>query len=324
MATGKRFKFELHTVQPAQPVPLNTVGSSEGSDFTWYRNFLSAVEVGGRVYVSGGMRVYKVGDVFMSVLGVLDVKRNEWTWLPLEGPRENGCRKFLYGDSLYHFGKADWKNKKSGDVSRFDLNLQEWSYCNSTGTRPGHRGSFSGHFIEERSQFLVCGGWKADEGCQNDVYLLNMPQCHWNKPQVKGTPPPHVGNHGSCIRQGVFYCYGGMVKVKSKLEMFMLHFGKNVVTWSNIRTNKIDHGPASSFSMLPFRNLILLCGACCDTNQVVLYDPAVGEFFEVALKAKVTIGSGSATVPFNGGEEFLIFGLGSNLKNYVRLSVIES
>lgn len=55
------------------------------------------------------------------------------------------------------------------------------------------------------------------------------------KPQVKGTSPETIGNHGSSIRNGVLYCYGGKVRVNDQLEMFMLNFGRDVVAWSNTR-----------------------------------------------------------------------------------------
>ena len=322
--------MELELVRPAMRETLSELSATAGNNqyHTTATRYCAVAQVGHRIYVTGKIGVQRLGDTTFAVIAVLDIVRSEWTWIRRRGPGyQEGCI-FLLADGLYWFGPGDWQNSRSGDMSRFDLATEEWAFCHSTGQMPEHRRCFSGHFMEERWQFILFGGQKLNYTAQNDVYLMDLPQCHWVKPTVKGRAPTERWQHGSCVYNGVFYCYGGWSPGgRSREGLFLLHFvGKHSVVWSNPQTNAETVGPLSSFALVPWRGSLYLCGGVNyeGDQKITQYDVEKRTFsaLEAAVGNDLSLGFGTVGISIDGGRAVALFGGQNDVQAYLRLTAL--
>ena len=315
----------LRRVKLKQPEPINAEACRLGhGNSTTLPPYSDAEQVGRYIYVVGKLGNTVVNGFHWSVVAVLDIPTKSWRWIYGPGAFLQGSKIFLFEDALYAFGHRDWKDGVSKDLSVFDLILGEWSFANSTGPRSDHRSYFSGHFLEDRSQFLVFGGISG--GVRSDVYLVQMPHCRWIQPVVKGRPPAGRWQHGSCVHNGVFYCYGGWKAYgRHKDGLFLLHIGpQNLVTWSkpNLATESCMR--LSSFSFVPFCGRLLLCGGYGPTgfHQVSMYEPATGELSVLRNNPQdEQFGHGAVVLPIESGSALLILGGRGELDYYLSLTL---
>ena len=283
----------------------DSVITPESFSSTTYFGYQSAQLVGHRIYLFGIGGLSRVRGEFKCFIAVLDTRAKEWKWILCEGPRDPGCQVFLYNDCIYHYGIVDWRNKESRSLSEFDLAFGEWSYCNSSGTAPRNRKYFSGHLIEEKHVFLVFGGYNSIS-VFNDIHLLRLPQFAWMSPKVTGSIPTPRKQYGSCVYQGVFYCYGGLgLDTHEQNDLYILRFDSlNRATWSRARTNTQILRNLSNFTMAPFRNVLLILGGASDEgrHEVSMYNPSSNRCSRVSTRNSQQLSyNGHSAVSLEGG-----------------------
>ena len=294
---------------------------------TTYMQYCAAVRVGPFMYVAGIIgKQYRANEMTTSMMGVLDIEQRVWQWIRYVGSFEQGSGMFLYKDSLYSLGKRDHTGAESGKLSRFDLALNEWSYCHTKGPGPGSISYFSGHFLEPLSRYVVFGGY--GNRLANGVYLLDIPEFLWSEALIKGTPPMGRFQHGSCVHKGVIYIYGGWHN-GSRCDdgLFLLKVGRGrTATWSSPRTNAAAFGGRSSFVFTSVGRILLLSGGYWQHGLAGLacYDPDLKEFKTVNLSTDLreAIGSGACGVHVDNGQSIAILG-GRSSWDHVRISVGE-
>ena len=294
---------------------------------TTLARYSCAERVGRYVYVFGHLcSSYKDGKKW-SVVAVLDIPMKTWRWIFCPSAGVQGSAVFLYEDALYMFGHQDWRGKTSRELSKFDLILEKWSYSYSTGEKPSNRSYFSGHFLEREKRFLVFGGTSA--GIRNDVHLLQLPEHKWLPLVIKGRPPDARWQHGSCVHNGVFYCYGGWGPTSRYSDgLHILRFSRGgIATWSNAGTNADSFTPLSSFALVPFGNKLFFCGGYGrDTlHQLSVYDPTTDTFSQLGQKpGDRKLGFGTRVVTVETDRSLLIFGGHAQLDYCVQLKLHEA
>ena len=293
-------------------------------DSTTLARYSCAERVGRYVYVLGHLCATSEAGERWSVVAVLDFPRKTWRWIFCPGGVFQGSAVFLYEDALYMFGIRDWRGDSSRELSKFDLIFERWSYAYSTGEKPMNRSYFSGHFLEREKRFLVFGG--TSDGIRNDVHLLQFPEHKWLPLVIKGRPPDGRWQHGSCVHNGVFYCYGGWGYASRYNDgLHVLRFSRGgVATWSTAGTNADSFTPVSSFSLVPFANKLFLCGGYgrVTLHQLSVYDPATDMFSELGQKPgddKLGFGTSVATVETD--RALWIFGGHAQLDYCVQLTL---
>ena len=321
---------EQHMSFSVGKVPLtgwNSVNdvTKEGSDVFQAPQYASMSRVGPFLYMAGTI----CEQVFphrrsSNVIALLDVVLEEWRWIPYDGSFAQGAGMFLFEDSLYSLGPMDWMRDATGNISRFDLALEEWSYCHTLGEGPGPRAYFSGHFIEPLRRFVVFGGLGTAD--MNDVHLLDIPEWSWCKAKAKGAAPQGRFQHGSCIYKGIIYIYGGWTEgARCNDELYLLEVGKGKsVRWSSPQTNAMGFGTRSSFAFIPLGRVLLLCGGFSNmgAENLSFYDPDIREFKDVELGDELLshFGSGSCAISIEDGGAIALFGGLSHLRSYTRIS----
>ena len=285
MSQGSRVSISLKTFALKEAKTIDEL-ARKGSEIRRYDDYSAAVRVGPYIYISGlrGRQQDTKGQ-YTSMVGVLHVGLKTWRWILCEGYSEQGTSMFLYGDSLIRLGRTDLLGVKNGNLSRFDLSLNEWSYCHTVGEGPGPRLYFSGHVLEHLKHYVVFGGYPN----QNDssVFILGMPEFRWSKAVSKGTPPKGRCQQGSCVYRGVIYIYGGKHHGIRCHDLYLLKVGSGrTVTWSSPRTNAADFGGRSSFLLIPCGRILLLCGGYDNNGRTRLsyYDPESREFTKVDIE----------------------------------------
>ena len=287
--------------------------------------YCAAALVGHRIYVTGRICTVNRLHACSSVVAILDLPRSTWRWIYCKVPGPIGCSMFLYDDTLYRFGGRANLDYLPPELSRFDLVEEMWSSCYTTGTKPVRRSYFSGHFIENRGRFLVFGGI-GPGGFKSDVSLLQMPECLWIQPKVIGNPPSKRQQHGSCVVNDVFYCYGGWGpggRIGGPLFLLHLEYG-NTVTWSQAKTNAEDFIPLSSFSFLRSEDKLLILGGNQGNrfHHLSIYKLRTRRFEHCRDTQKTEpFWYGNAAVPIENGREFVILGGDNRLDCYLRLTV---
>lgn len=322
--SGSTRSYTLKSVTLNDTEPINAAAIRRGHHGLSTQPRYSAVEQVGHYFYAYGSLSYRIGPSSRwAVIAVLDFPQKMWRWIYCPGCGLQGSKVFLYNDALYMFGARDWQGKVSREMSKFDLMEESWSYALSSGEKPVNRSYFSGHFMEYRNQFMIFGG-TADK-LINEVNLLQMPECRWIKPVVKGNPPAGRWQHGSCIYKGVFYCYGGWGR-RSRLDdgLYLLHFGHtDIVTWSKPKTMPEDFTPMSSFAFVPFGDVLLMCGGYSGTylHYLSVFDLATGEFSHVEGEAdNPELGFGAAVLPIHNGRALFILGGTAHFSSYIELS----
>ena len=313
-------------VSPAQTKTLSQFGTQVGR--VWVNSsdprYSVTERVGHFIYVVGRLGLHRKDEKRWAVVGILDIRKSSWTWLPREGPGyQEGCM-CMFGDALYWFGPGDWQHRPTGDVSRFDLVLHEWSHCCSIGDRPDNRKSATAHLLEEREQFLLFGGQTVQGSMRSDLHLFHIPSRKWQRPDVKGRPPAKRWQHGSCVDRGVFYCYGGWGQTGRCVDgLYCMEFKGNTAIWSQPQTNHTMVGPLSSFKFMPFNGVLLLCGGLPRGEaKVTQYDPRKREFKEVSLtmgRNVTKLGYGIGAVEIDAGRSIALFGGSNTLNRYIVL-----
>ena len=317
---SERPALVVRAVVGEEDTELRKVGKPGGYHFSTQVSCACSEVVGGRIYVTGRLLKFEQNGKTMSVVAVLDIAKHRWRWVPLEGPGSAGSRMFLYEDSIFLFGLVNWRNVRSNSLSRLDLQLEEWSTYPCAGKHPSPRSFFSGHFIEERGQFLLFGG-KRLRLFLNDLALLDMSQRSWIKPRMKGRPPSPRYDQGSCVHKGVFYLYGGVTaRGMAARELFILEFAsRNKVTWSCPKTNAATTvGTLCAFTMSSFGNVLLLCGGVrgYGANKIAQYDPDTERFSTFDVKGAKQIGSSHWASSVNHGRT-LVLGSRGPIRKYL-------
>ena len=289
--------------------------------------YSSGAQVGDKIYVVGRFCQRIIAGVRWSAIAALHIATSEWKWIFCEGTVSASCRMFLYNDSLYSYGLANWKGAASKDLSRFDLALEEWSDLNTYGQKPERRAYCSGHFLENRDEFLVFGG-KAKGRKVNDIYLLRVLSRTWIRPKVKGNPPEPRWQHGSCVYKGVFYCCGGWGD-RHRLNdgIFLLHFESgHQVIWSHVVLANAFVG-VSSVALFPFANVLLLFGGRqrdFEFHSLSCYDPSAEKFTKLLNEQAFGVSTyGNETILIDNGRKVIILGGTNELDSYIRVSTLE-
>ena len=331
--SGSSLNYSLHKrvtlekIRLHQREEMNNQARSLGhAHYTTLPRYSCAERVGRYVYVFGHLCSSLKDGERWSVVAVLDFPMKTWRWIFCPGSGFQGSAIFLYEDALYMFGHRDWQGMSSRELSKFDLIFEKWSYAYSTGSKPGNRSYFSGHFLEREKRFLVFGGTSA--GIRNDIYLLQLPEHKWLPLVIKGRPPDARWQHGSCVHRGVFYCYGGWgYDARFNDGLHVLRFSRGgVATWSTAGTNADSFTPLSSFSIVPFASKLFLCGGYGrDTlHQLSVYDPATDMFYELGEKpGDDMLGFGTSVVTAENDRALLIFGGQAQMDYCVQLTLHE-
>ena len=263
------------------------------------------------------------------VVGVLDIPKLEWRWIEYHNSLIHEPHMFLYDDSLYLYNEVDFNGDRTGKVSRFDLNLEEWSYCNVKGQSPGARPGCTGNYLEKLKRFVVFGGVTRG-GPNNDVHLFLMPERRWMKPEVKGKPPQGRYCHSSCVHYGTVFFLGGRTRNSAYCTdgLFMLRIGHGgCANWSSIQANGPENLVLHSAAMISSRGQLWICGGVSeDPHGLVVYDLQGEEFkqIRVAPTALEKFGYGGAAFMIEEGRTFGIFGGQNKTHNFVRLTVAQT
>ena len=300
--------------------------SQSHSSVTPLMRYICAEKVGRYIYLLGPLCSRSGTGERWTVVAALDFPRKTWRWIFCPGDVGQGSAIFLYEDALYMFGIRDWRGNSSREMSKFDLIFEKWSYAGTTGEKPANRSYFSGHFLEQEKRFLVFGG--TYRGMRNDVHLLQMPQRRWLPLVIKGRPPEPRWQHGSCVHNGVFYCYGGWGHTRRYNDgLHVLRFSQGVATWSTAGTNADSFTPLSSYSLVPFGNKLLFCGGYGRDilHQLSVYDPATDMFTELGKKpGDRKLGFGISVVTAETDRSLLIFGGHAQLDYSLQLTLHEA
>ena len=298
--------------------------AKSGLHIATYLQYSTAARVGPYIYMGGVIGQQRNANAeHSSMMAVLNIKLMAWHWIPYKGSSSAGSCTFLYEDGLFSLGPNDYMRKNSGKLSRFDLSLNEWSYCHTVGDGPGPRAYFSGHLLEKfnRSRFIVFGGVE-----RSTVSLLEIPEFRWVEATASGTPAPGRFQHGSCLHEGVIYIYGGYrggQRIRDDLYLLEVGSGRKV-RWSSPRTNAAAFGVRSSFLFISAGRILLMCGGYTNTGDAGLayYDPDLQEFNRVRENPQMLrlLGYGACGCPIENGRTFAILG-GRNTFNLITATV---
>ena len=286
-----------------------------------------------------GHKVYHPGSIFANgrnetAVVILDIHTNVWRLVHGTGPGAYPGRGVLYKDNILWWGRenAEGKVAKEMSLSRFDLLTEEWSNCQTLGYAPCRRFQYSFDFVESRRRGIVFGGKDRLNNNLNDVHLLDVEKHRWTQPVIKGTPPSGRYGHGSCVHDGVFYCFGGHnVGGSFGHGVFLLEFeSSNVGAWS---VPGIPYGlpRMTSFAMIHVQGLILIFGGYSsaslfvyDTNKGIMRKPKVripGSFYQSASGIADGNSSGVSAVCLEKDRVVGIFGKSGNCRSYLRISM---
>ena len=290
-----------------------------------WNNF--AMNVGHRVYLPcpathGATRV--------SSMVIMDLKKHHWECQHIPGPCSFSGRACLYSDKIVWLGMGNHAGERGTGgllLSTFDLAMQEWSGLVAKGSPPRERYAFSCEMVEDRDRVLVFGGKGTLNESFNDVHLLDVQHSRWIQPVVRGSPPGRRGYCGSCVHDGVFYCYGGVEQHRYSDGVYVLRFSANdVVTWSKPKVvfDGITALPLSSFALVPFQGVLILCGGLGSGNRFLrIYDPKTGKVSEWHPEVPLRFagfGSGISALSLEGGKVIGVFGVHASCNRYLRIS----
>ena len=264
----------------------------------------------------------------------IDLNKDVWRCDPIPGPCTTHGRCFLYRDLIVWLGQKDFIGEstraQSIYVSAYDILLKEWSNFPTAGSPPPDLTGFSGDFMEDRNMFIIFGGEKMPNMFTNDVHLLDVERKKWIQPVVKGKSPEARCWHGTCVHNGVMYCYGGVSEYSRRLSdgVFALHLStNNVVTWSKPKMLLGEVSPfhLSSFVILPYQGKLILLGGRGDDagSGLRMYDPKSCKMSRIRPKLGTKhsgYGYGISAIPLRGGDAVAVFGKNGSCKSYDRIS----
>lgn len=284
--------------------------------------------VGHKLYVTGSICSYRKRGTPYSTVAILDIPRKHWNWVHCEGPGNNDGTAWLQEEMIFVAAVGD-KSEGKLALHAFDVVLEEWLRLGSEGPSPEERRCFSGHLVEELGSFLLFGGQARRTGQPlNDVWMYSTEQHHWMAPLVKGSPPAPRWQHGSCMYNGIFYCYGGWrIGGRHNDGLYLLHMqGKHgtMMSWSKPQISGVPLGKLSSFAIVPVRGMLLFCGGRSDGGDhlVTRLDPVSGIFSALKLNIidNAWAGFGVTAHCTENGDAVLLYGGTHVISSYARLS----
>ena len=299
-------------------------------------SYRSALRLGHTVYIPG----YTFdNDKFLSAMVIVDIVKNVWRSRTVIGPCHYSGEGFLYEDEILWIGTRN----AVGDVdtvahrmqlSTFDIVLGEWANAETIGRAPSERFGLSAKFVEELDRLIVFGGQTTAGRCLADLHLLDVARKKWVQPLVKGESPRARFRHGSCVHDGVYYCYGGIDnngRLSDGLFVLKLSVLKNreVATWSKPKLIFIGEPvELSSFPLIPFQGMLLFCGGIGRWSKQPLrvYDPRTGRISKLMPETPHDFGGygwGTSVVSLEDRRSCGIFGINGNVDSYIRLSVTD-
>ena len=224
---------------------------------------------------------------------LIDINTNQWRCEPRPGPCTFSGEGVLHRDSVLWLGLVNAEGKRPAHhlmaLSSYDLLLEEWTNCPTSGYPPSRRFGFSAGLIQDLNKFIVFGGKLSSGKCSDELHLLDVESKGWIQPVVKGQSPKKRFRHGSCVDNGMYYCYGGGDNGRYAYGIFMLQLSaNNVATWS--KPKLILEGQLrpelSSFALVPCQGILLFCGGLGRRKQGLRsYDPKTGKMEVVGTQA---------------------------------------
>lgn len=189
------------------------------TDFQW-------VKIESRAFLYGGasspsnklyddMWVFKHNsnkhDLFVDDKNEVMVE-NIWKQLEQNGTGPGKIKAYAmeyYRSALYLFGGVNSAGENSNTMYKFDLKNNKWSILETSCIPPKER-CYHGMSLINQDTLMVFGGINGTmnniKETFNDIYLLNLNELKWVKPEIGGIPPaPRIGFSYCCN-----YLYGKM------------------------------------------------------------------------------------------------------------------
>jgi N-acetylneuraminic acid mutarotase len=122
---------------------------------------------------------------------------------------------------MFLFAGEDQYGNKLNDLHTYNMETEEWTEINCTGTVPSVR---SGHSATVYQNQLIVFGGRAPSQWLNDCYSLDMDSFIWKLLEVKGgIPKPRCGHSGTVWGKDMVV-YGGKAK-RVHSDVFELDLG---------------------------------------------------------------------------------------------------
>ncbi|EXX52886.1 uncharacterized protein OCT59_007179 [Rhizophagus irregularis] len=165
------------------------------------QNGVVANDSTGRIYYFGGRNdTYKP----LNDMWILDTNNNQLSWQQItSAPLQICCFSAILlqdGYILYIGGfsnSTDTRNRFLRNITRYNINSNEWDLKSTKGDSVVHRPGFSAILVPADGRIILYGGVK-DDVFTNDLAVLDTTKYEWSLPEVKDKPKPK-SYHTACF-----------------------------------------------------------------------------------------------------------------------------
>lgn len=219
-----------------------------------------------KLYVFGGWN----GSRMINDLYILNVGTLRWSKAAYSGevptPRA-GHSAVVIGTNLVVFGGGDGTNYLN-DLYFLDLETMVWKQGYTSGTTPCARSRHTATVISEHQMVVIGGG--DDSRVYNDVYILDVSNMSWTKPQVTGkaAPSPRWGHSAATIGKSdeKVIIFGGHDGSAMLNDLWL--FDSAAASWAKISSVKDVPTPRAGHTMTTLGSYIVVFGGG-DGNDVL-------------------------------------------------------
>ncbi|MGH0115678.1 UNVERIFIED_CONTAM: hypothetical protein FKN15_038001 [Acipenser sinensis] len=230
-----------------------------------------------KLYIFGGMRGYRLGDLWQ-----LDLETMTWTVPETKGPSPLprslhsanviGNNFTLFGNKCYLFGGlANDSDDPNSNVPRYlndfyELELQAvsgvkgWNIPETKGTAPSARESHTAIIYSSKGSYspklYIFGGMRGYR--LGDLWQLDLETMTWTVPETKGPSPLPRSLHSANVIGNKMYIFGGWIPIlmnEDKSSAFdnewsctnsMSYLNLDTMTWNGMVWERQEDGKASS------------------------------------------------------------------------------
>ncbi|KAI1284994.1 Kelch domain-containing protein 3 [Halotydeus destructor] len=167
-----------------------------------------------------------------------------WT-LGLQGaPRRVNHAATAVDDCIYSFGGyctgEDYRFQRPIDVHQLDTNSLTWKlvrYQLSETDKTSVPFQRYGHTVVSYNGFIILWGGRNDEGACNVVYIYDVHEKKWIKPQVGGTKPGSRDGHSATIVNSAMYIFGGFEDDSERFSQDIYRLNLRTMVWTHVLTH---------------------------------------------------------------------------------------
>ena len=199
---------------------------------------------------------------------------------PVPSARESHSSTWI-GSRMYVFGGFDG-SRVLNDLYAYDIGNAMWSQIVHSGIAPPARAGHSGTALGVPAHLVMFGGANSSRRF-NDVQVLDTVNNQWDKPAVRGRPPPARYFHAAGLHRGNLLIFGGNEGNSSLGDLHSLN--TESWTWSQPATTGAPPSPRTGHSGTMVNKLFFIVGGVGDAPNNTFNTHELSDIFILDTEA---------------------------------------